>query len=127
MPENLWPIEFGVLPERTPVAILREQARGLGERTANIVVGHVQSNSEGPSIFTHSLSIYSAPLGYTAPFLMIKHGIDLYPVQIIVYTDANSQSFAAANSDEFAQRLKEIFSLERTKKTVASIIAQSKE
>lgn len=129
MYENLWPTDFGELAERTPVAILREQAQALGQRTANIVVGRVSSGSAGPGgNFIHHLSLYSSPLGYSTELLWIDHGIDLYPVQIRVPGDPNTNTpIVAANPSEFAAQLKDVFSREKTKKTIASLIAQSKE
>ena len=70
--------------------------------------------------------LYSAPLGYQVPFLAVEHGIDLYPVTIQVEGD-EGLPLEAGDPDEFAARLKEVFSREKTKKTIASIMAQSKE
>jgi hypothetical protein len=127
MPENLWPTEFGEIGLKTPVSILREQAQGLGSRTANVVVGRVQSvGSSGPGRFRYVLYLYSAPLAYSMPLLYVEHGIGLYPVDIGVDGDPNAR--APANSpEELIDCLKEIFSREKTKKTIASLIAQSKE
>jgi hypothetical protein len=130
MAENLWPTDFGELAQKTPVAILREQAQALGERTANVVVGRVASGAEGPGKFRHILNLYSAPLGYLTELLWIEHGIDLYPVEIRLTGYSNeplNDPVLAANPDEFNARLKEMFSREKTKKTIASLLAQSKE
>lgn len=61
MPENLWPTDFGEVAQKTPVAILREQANALGDRTANIVVGKV-SMSLRPSMVALFMSLTCIPL-----------------------------------------------------------------
>jgi hypothetical protein len=127
MPVNLWPTEFGTIEQQTPVSILREQARGLGERTANIVVGQVDYVVPTiPGQFRHVLSIYSSALSYRMPLVYVEHGIDLYPASIQVEGDpADSPPLQANNPDELAAHLKEIFARGKTKKMIASMKAQS--
>jgi hypothetical protein len=125
MPENLWPEDFGEVAQKTPVSILREQGYALGGRTANIVVGLVNSHANGPDSFRHDFSLYSAPLAYRSRFLSIAHGIDLYPVSLELVGEGNLPP--VATPDEFAIVLKEVFAREKTKKIIASLIAQSKE
>ncbi|HEV3440304.1 MAG TPA: hypothetical protein VG122_23320, partial [Gemmata sp.] len=65
------------------------------------------------------------PLGYSTELLVVYHGIDLYPVVMQVFGDPNLIN--VASPEEFTTRLKEIFSREKIKKTIASLIAQSNE
>ena len=124
MAENLWPENFGELNVTTPVAILRENATGLGDRTKNIVVASVQPGSpSAPDKFRYLLYLRSGMLNYQMPLLYIEHGIELYPVEIRVEGVPDVQ---ATNPEELLTRLKEIFSSEKTKKTIASLIAQAK-
>jgi hypothetical protein len=126
MPENLWPTDFGEVAQKTPVAILREQANALGDRTANIVVGKVSMSPQTfNGGFVYEFDLYSAPLGYSEGLLTITHGIELYPVRIRPLDGGDD--VVATTPDEFAARLKDLFSREKTKKTIASLIAQSKE
>jgi hypothetical protein len=126
MSDNLWPKDFGVITERTPVAILREQARGLGERTDNIVVGRVQTNGASSTEIFHQFSLYCGPLGFQMPFLVVSHGIDLYPATIAGYF-GGGPAIPVNNEEEFTEHLKEIFSRATTKKLIASLVAQSKQ
>ena len=123
--QNLWPTDFGEVTQKTPVSILREQGMALGERTANIVVGRVESGEGGTKDrFRHLFHLYCAPLGYRLPLLDVEHDIELYPVSIAVQ---GQQSVRADTPEQFTARLKEIFAQEKVKKMIASLMAQSKE
>src|SRR5262245_6469736 len=123
--ENLWPDDFGEIPLRTPVSILREQALALGQRTANIVVGRVLPGSAPTGRFRHCLQLVCAPLGYQSTFLEVDHDIELYPADIRLDGEQDPP-IRAANPDDFSAKLREIFSREKTKRIIASLIAQSK-
>ncbi|VTT97484.1 Uncharacterized protein OS=Chloroherpeton thalassium (strain ATCC 35110 / GB-78) GN=Ctha_1689 PE=4 SV=1 [Gemmataceae bacterium] len=125
MAENLWPADFGQLTEKTPVSILREQAAALGERTANVVFGRVSTDSRGGE-FVHHFELYAPVLGYSAGIFSVQHGIDLYPVKL-QWSGGGTTTANASDPNEFQTRLKELFSSEKTKKTIASLLAQSKE
>lgn len=121
---SLWPTDFGEVPVLTPVAILRQQGGALGQQTQNIVIGRVETSGDG-QLFYQNFSLYCPPLGYQVLLLQVRHGIDLYPAEIIVTGEGSP--LAAASSDELKSKLKEVFAHERTKKIIASLIAQSKQ
>jgi hypothetical protein len=123
MPENLWPTDFGEVAQKTPVAILREQGQALGERTANVVVGSVSPRRADNDEFEYDFNLYSAPLGYNTWLFRIQHGIDLYPVRIVLPNEQHD----ATTPEEFTAQLRNLFARDKTKKTIASLIAQSKE
>ncbi len=125
MSENLWPADFGEIVLRTPVSILREQALALGQRTSNIVVGRVFPAGAPAGRFRHAFALVCAPLGYQATFLYVEHGIELYPVDIFVEGE-EGPPIRSDTPEDFAARLKEIFAREKTKRTIASLIAQSR-
>jgi len=125
MPENLWPTEFGEIGLRTPVSILREQALALGERTANIVVGRVSPAGAPAGKFRHVLSLYCPPLAYQTTFLYVDHELGLYPADIFIDGEENTP-IRANDPEEFSRRLREIFSRDKTKKLIASLLAQSR-
>jgi hypothetical protein len=127
MPEiaSLWPTDFGEVAVLTPVAVLRQQGAALGQQTQNIVYGRVQTVGDG-QLFYQNFSLYCAPLTYETHLLQVTHGIDLYPAQVIVSGEP-SPPLTAASPDELKERLKEVFAREKTKKTIASLIAQSKQ
>ena len=121
---SLWPTDFG---ERsgllTPLAILRQQGSMLGEQTKNIVIGRVSTQSEGET-FVQRFSVYCPPLGYQTELIAVKHGIDLYPAAVIAAHESGPYP-SAANPDELKAILKEVFARPKTKKTIASLLAQS--
>jgi hypothetical protein len=125
--ENLWPTDFGTIPQKTPVAILREQAQALGERTGNLVVGRVESEGRGVNKFRHAFSLYCAPLGFVVPLFHVVHEIMLYPVDVYIEGEDPTTHLRAQTPEELTTRLKEIFFREKTKQIIASLIAQSKE
>jgi len=127
MSENLWPTGFGEIALRTPPPILREQAVALGQRTANIVVGRaVALGASGPGKFRYALMLYSSLLAYEMPLVTLEHGIELYPVEIHSEGDEGAPMIAN-NPDQLLSHLKAVFSQEKTKRIIASLIAQSKE
>jgi hypothetical protein len=121
---SLWPTDFGEVAVLTPVAILRQQGEALGQQTQNIVVGRVETTGDG-QFFYQNFYLYCSPLGYQTHLLQVRHGIDLYPAEIIVTGEGSPVT--VASSDELKTKLKEVFAHERTKKTIASLIAQSKQ
>jgi hypothetical protein len=130
---SLWPTEFGEVGQMTPIAILRQQGAALGQLTQNIVVGRVRTDHDGEQ-FVHRFSLYCAPLGYSIDLLVVKHGVDLYPalinvapqiIQVPSYTDAAGDM--AKDPERLKQILREIFSREKTKQIVASLLAQSRQ
>lgn len=120
---DLWPPDFGVEEKLAPVAILRQQGAALGERTQNIVVGRV--NTQGnPQGFTHEFILYCPPLGYQIRILDVEHSLDFYPAKI---TPVGQPALAAANPEEFSEKLEQVFSSEQVKKVVRSLLAQAKQ
>jgi hypothetical protein len=123
MTESLWPTDFGILEKRTPISILREQGRLLGEQTKNVVVGRVQTANASPGMFRHAFNLYCAPLSYNLTLLVIQHSIDLYPVTIFV--EGEKDGIEASGADQFIAKLREIFTSPKTTTTIASLIEQS--
>ena len=125
MSDNLWPADFDVVLDKTPISILREQALALGARTANVVVGKVQMVMPPPGKFRLAFNLYCAPLGYQMTLFVVEHEVALYPA--IISGDGMPDQFHANDPDEFTASLKKVFSQDRTKKIIASLIAQSKQ
>jgi len=123
MPENLWPEVFEAISTKTPLAILREQAALLGQRTANIVVGRVHSVGAGSGKFRHIFNLYCASLAYQTELLWVENDLNLYPAEI--FLDDHNNPVRADTPETFSARLKVIFAREETKKMITSLIAQS--
>lgn len=122
---SLWPADFGESVLLTPVAILRQQGAALGEQTKNIVIGRVTTGGNRNE-FLQTFFIYCAPLGYQTPLFSVKHGIDLYPASVYLANEEPVEQ-TAANPDELKAILKEVFARPKTKKIIASLLAQSRQ
>lgn len=118
---DFWPDDIGQPDLRTPVALLREQATALGEKTRNVVTAEVESDSEGRD-FVHNLYLVAPALHYRYQLLTIRHPILFYPMYVYssdrIPTEIRSE-------DEFADWLKTVLASDSTKKVIRSLIAQS--
>jgi hypothetical protein len=124
---NLWPTDFGQEQQLAPVAILREQATALGERTQNIVVGRVNTMATALG-FRHVFSVYCAPLGYQQELFSVDHQVQFYPARITVKGQFDQETrLEAKDPDVFTEKLAEVFASEPVKKIVRSLLAQSKQ
>lgn len=124
---SLWPEDIAVTDEVAPVVILKEQASLLGQRTNNLVEARVlpgQSHySEYPFVYYFEL-VAPALDHYRYRLFEIAHGVEFYPVRIEFEEFATPRD--APGEDEFLLELAAIFSSDRTKRIVSSLIAQSK-
>lgn len=139
---DLWP---GNIPShsiiRTPVAILKEQASLLGDKTKNIVEAKVRA-SEGLELpdghFRYRFNILAPCLGsYTYHLFVIVHPIDFYPVTFeagfaVVEDMAKNGSceiddvkLIAETEEQFMDILKAILATDKTRQVVEAILAQS--
>jgi len=119
---DFWPDDIGQSELRAPVALLREQAAALGEKTKNVVTAEVASSSESGSI-VHDLYIVAPAIHYRYQLLTIRHPLLLYPMQArvpstILWTTLESE-------EEFIHWLKTTLTSDRTKKAIQAMIAQS--
>jgi hypothetical protein len=103
---------------RTPVAILREQAALLGNKTQNMVEAKVLTFiSDGE--FHHSFKLVVPALdNYTYNLFVVHHGPNLYPVKIMALTNPK-------NEEEFVDWLQQRLSSDETKKSIGNLLAQA--
>jgi hypothetical protein len=133
-PRNLWPEDIAVTDAVAPVSLLREQASLLGERTKNLVEGSVVTPGTVRGVDRFSKDQFSYGLDLVAPALnnyryrlfSISHGVEFYPLTISGSEALNSDEFQVNNEEEFLKALETIFSSEKTKGIIASLIAQSR-
>jgi hypothetical protein len=149
-PRNLWPEDIAVTQVVAPVAILKEQASMLGERTMNLVEGRVKQNfsdsgglrfpkPSGKSRATHSGDdLYDSDFSYdfdlVAPALnnyryrlfSISHGVEFYPLLITNSAALTGDGIEVPHEEGFLAMLEMIFSSEKTKGIISSLIAQSR-
>ncbi len=122
---SLWPVDFDEPVLLTPLAILRQQGAALGEQTKNIVVGRVFTTGEGDT-FAHRFSVHCAPLLFQTELIIVKHGTDLYPATVIVANEQGPYP-TAASPEDLMRLLKDVFAQPKTKKIIASLLAQSRQ
>jgi hypothetical protein len=122
---NLWPEDIAVTDAVAPVTILKEQATLLGQRTQNLVEarvahGPIPFGVEAP--FRYHFRLVAPVLDYQFQLFTISHGLKFYPLSV----EFDDLTYAVANEEEFMQYLASIFSSEKTKSIISSLIAQSK-
>jgi hypothetical protein len=122
---DFWPDDIGEIGEpemRTPVALLREQAIALGEKTKNVVTAAVESDTDG-SMFVHTLYLAAPSINYKYQLLTVRHPLLLYP---LLAKEPNNIAWEKLESeDDFVQWLKTILASENTKKVIRALKAQS--
>lgn len=102
---------------RTPVAILREQAAVLAEKTRLVIDAQV-STTIWHRDFVHSFKLVVPALGdYTYELFAIRHGVDLYPVSV--------GSRDLQNEQEFIGWLRDTLSSSETKRVISNLLAQA--
>lgn len=133
---DLWPDDIEITGDfDTPLRLLREQASLLGKRTKNIVQGSVVSTRDDSSFeiteeledtnfgVRHRFALVAPALGhYTYTLFVLTHDVvQLYPVKVLWENEVN----VVKSKDELESLLKRIFSAEKTKRIIHSLIAQS--
>ena len=133
--EDLWPDDIKAVTKiKAPVAILREQAALLGNKTDNIVTAEVSSYE--PSGLKANQFYYvfymEAPVlgGYRYNLFTISHDIELYPVyftveESIMKKASDGEAIKANSEEEFIGILKKIFDSDKTKGVIGAIFTQS--
>ena len=140
---DLWPEDFGHISElKAPVTILKEQASLLGKKTSNLVEAEVvQYSSPTPGKFDYTFYIVAPVLdNYKYKLFTISHGIDSYPVTIYVGEDMQAEidlaeidltepreKLVAESESEFVEVLKKIFSTEKTKRAIGTLLSMASE
>lgn len=126
---DLWPADFGITEEPSPVSILRQQAHLLGQRTQNFVVGEVESKAEKPNGFLHTLYLTASLLDFRQALLHARHSVDYYPVQLAIYDENGSHIANSTVSDaaQFMNELRKHLASERIVQLVRSLVGQCRD
>lgn len=138
---NLWPEDLGVkrIERRAPITILKEQASILGQKTGNLLKAEVVQDPRdfisSEKEFIYSFIIVAPPLdNYRYRLFRIEHNVKFYPllinpdyeIMIEIAPELAQQSIDSieANSeDEFLEILKKIFSAQKTRQVVESLLS----
>jgi len=138
--DDLWPKDLALSKVRTPLAILKEQASLLGQRTGGLVTAEIRRYERPPAIrledtdFGYGFDVVAPALGgYRYRLFSIYHGIALYPVTIelddeaMLEIDPESKGRAVAALDEaaFVRVLERIFKAKKARRVIEALWAQS--
>lgn len=127
MPEDLWPDDVATISllEETPLSILREQARKLGEKTRNLVEADVETVAEGENL-VHQFWVAAPALKYSRSIFHVRHAdADPFPVRVVAYGMLEPPEQKLNDKSAFMQALRQVFASEKTQKLIKSLIAQS--
>ena len=130
--KDLWSEDIGVaeVSQRTPVAILRQQAAYLGDKTQNIVKAEVSTSPRSSPLldlsslydFTHTFTLVAPILeNYKYDLFIVMHNLGLYPL-VLQYAH---QNYDAGTEAEFIRQLQKVLSSPRTKEIIQQLIAMS--
>lgn len=148
---DLWPKDIDIVNVTPPVAILREQAAVLGNKTKNLVLGEVTpAVGETSEKLLYAFFIVGPVLGgYRYRLLTIRYPVEMYPVEIFLEPeilthvraelavqvsdnallqllgDLTSPALSAKSEEEFKAVLKAVFDSPKTRRVIEAIIAQS--
>ncbi|ACU63318.1 hypothetical protein [Chitinophaga pinensis] len=122
---NLWPVFDDIPNVVTPAHILKEQINFLEAGTKRIITGELMPTRGSSDKIAYVIRINAPFVGnYSFSFLKIEHSIALYPVT--VYNIVEGVTYNCANESEFKAELKHIFSSERVKGILTSLLSQSR-
>ena len=120
--KSLWP-ELKVKREKTPYAILKEQATYLAENTNGLVTGLVVRELYSRGIRLRFFFITPSLGDYRYLLFDLWHD----PVMVYPVAEMDSGEEVAASEAEFLEHLKEIFGSDNTQRVLSSLINQSME
>lgn len=151
---DFWPDEIAVTSVVTPIAILKEQAALLGEKTKGLVLGEVESEQEqgeevvedylkeplgssAPIIQKHTLYLVTPALdNYQYSLLSVKHDFELYPCEVCYHPKPedlqisrdefdDSTDFNPRSEDEFVEWLEQALSQRETRRIIRALIERA--
>ena len=120
---DLWPDDIGAGSLRTPVSILKEQAALLASKTDYEVAAEVVTKHDEKTNFLHSFYLVVPALdNYKYRLLSILHGVGLYP--LVITAEVLQDQIRVENEESFVDKIRQIFSSEKTKNIVRSLRGQ---
>lgn len=115
---------------KPPIAVLKELAQELAQKTQGLLVGKVEQSNLSNEF---SLEFYiTAPSlnNYSYEVFSVNHDLDFYPLELtITATRLPDMSYAVEkveNQEKFEEKLKIIFSSLGVKKVINGLLAQIK-
>jgi hypothetical protein len=121
--QNLWPKEVAAMPaQRSPGAILREQAALLGPRVNNLLEGRVETGPHPHDTkFHHSFKIVVPALDfYQYELFSLSHGVkEFYPLDAV----AHGKGAHLKTEAELVEWLRAVFASHETKRIIGTLLA----
>ncbi len=119
---DLWPESFGAETVTTPLSILKTEASYLGQKTGQLVMAEVASNTTS-DLFVHIFMLVAPALdNYRYELFRISHKIILYPVNFYHKGSSSELDSAAA----LVNQMGKVLQATETRSLIASLIAQSR-
>lgn len=122
---DLWPSDLLSAPDdKSPTAVLQEQAELLGEKTQNTVLATVETSGDDMASRLEARFILVAPLldNYRYVLFRIYWPTDGYPVKI----RWNDTEYVADDERGFRQYIQNILASHHTKKVINTLYHESK-
>ena len=120
---DLWPEELAAKPaQKSPGAILREQAALLGRRVDNLIEGQVTTRPDRTGArFEHIFKILVPTLDfYQYPLFSVSHGVnEFYPLEVTAY----GVPARLMSEDDFVRWLRTVFASSETKRIIGTLLA----
>lgn len=135
---DLWPKDIARTAMRAPVAILREQAARLEEKTQHLVKAEVLTSGldsqyiSSRAVFAHYFYLLAPALDYRFLLFTATHAIDLYPVDFDLDEDLakellpknGKETLSAQTEDELVKILGKVLNSGKAKRVVHALLAQ---
>lgn len=125
MTNNMWGDLEDIEIVRTPTTILRGQAETLKKVTNGLLEGETDVRTRTAGRFYIDLDIVVPNLeNYTYTVLTVRHGILIYPLEIVKTVDG--QDYECNNEEEFIEALGNILSSKEMRKVISALVSQAK-
>jgi hypothetical protein len=146
--EDLWP-DFEKMPsEKTPIAIIKEHASKLQDKTNNMISADIEKDDVLNKIyyyandilkgtvkpdFQYTFYLIAQALNYRYKLFSLGHDVLLYPIYFYdfdkdikneVLPGKKATSIVINNQTDLFEMLKKIFSAKKTIKVIQALLAQ---
>lgn len=120
MAESLWPEDIARATITTPIAILKEQAAILSDRTKNAVVAEVTSDGAEDGIVVRFI-LFAPSLNYRVKLFDLYQSIEIYPLTAYV----GDEGTRINNENSLKEWLRTVLASDRAKRIVQGLVAQA--
>jgi hypothetical protein len=128
MSEDLWPSDIGETDLKPPMAILREQATFLSERTGGLVQVEVKSRVINNEMIHNTFELVIPNLdGYRYELMEVRHQVSFYPLDVLPRSGHNLPNYMEVDNEKrFLSVLGSLFSAPEVRALIHSLVAQAR-